>query len=339
MKGSVAKKPVVSGAKGEGSAQAAQAVPQAPIRPVVPRRSLANLPITPPVPHRFKGGDRSEIRHGGLEPLAAKIVSDARAKLHEQWEVPPTRQGQKEVGLPRGVLGDEEEMTVPERMAKLPSAYREGEQRPHIERLLNEPDPAHQKYYGVMSNAAPASAEPMVTGGRMREVLAGLEYAKQSGIPLGEVSSGNGHYDFDAGADKIDPFEIPDAQYPKTVRKFFKDDEAYQHHTLEKKGKGVIGVLDATYSHPDDIDAMFAGKPGNPAERRVDLRVPLEHEYLRDAVDPQLAANPRYQSLLRHRGSDPTRKFGISTPEKRAANKARYDKAKAEKERRRGGGL
>ena len=282
------------------------------------------MPIHPPTPSRFKGGDWSEIRHGGVE----QSFSDVRKGLHQQWGVPLERRGQEDVGLPRGVLGDERAMTIPERLKKLPSAYRDGEQRPHIERLLNEADPAHKKQPRVMSNAAPAQAEIMVTGGRMREVLAGLEYARQKKIPFSEVRSGEEQYDFEAGKDKIDPFEIPDAGYPQAVENFFAPNKAYQKHTMESKGVGVIGVLDTTYSHPNDIGDMFDSRPRHPDERRADVRVPLEHEYLRDAA----AANPRYQSLLRHRGSDPTRKFGISTPDSRAANKARYDKAKKAKE-------
>jgi hypothetical protein len=196
------------------------------------------------------------------------------------------------------------------------------------------------------SSKPAASKSPGVTQNRVREVLAAVQYAHQNNLPTSDIRSAQG-YDFDIGRTQIDPFEIPPKGFPAdggeqsgAGRQYFWASGgkagAYPKHTSGYKGGGsrVIGVLDQTYTHPDEVGRMDAARvqQGVGVGHRADVRVPLEQEYIKDHIENTARTDPGKIRRWDHRGSDPTKIWGPRDPNKQAKNKARYDRQKAAKE-------
>jgi len=265
---------------------------------------------------------KPEIRHGG--------IPDPRAEVRKTLRIPVDRFYDPVVAIPRRV-GD---LAIEDALKSLPRTYREN---PDVKRLLSEEDDAHKVYNGVLSNKK-QEALTEVSQGRVREVLAAIEYAQQNKLPTSSIRSAKS-FDFSIDKHNIDPFELPssrDQGQEENYEQYLAQRGAYRKHTDGTKGETVIGVLDTTYSHPDEVTKMDRIREDGHVVRgsRFDVRVPLETEYIKDYINESSIGKKEYESLLAHRGSDPSRKWGPYDPGRQAINKAKYDKERKAREAR-----
>jgi hypothetical protein len=279
---------------------------------------------------------KPEIRYSG--------INSPRDEVRRKMKIPREQLDDPVVGVPREFLEPRTEGSLEESLKKLPRAYGN---HPDVRRLLEgEEDSAHKEVVRATSSKPVAEKKPGVTQNRVREVLAAVQYAHQNNLPTSDIRSAEG-YDFDIGSRKIDPFEIPPDGFPannapksNAGRQYFTTDKgrsgAYPKHTSGTKGGGrnVVGVLDQTYTHPDEVARVDEERVRQrvPPGLREDVRLPLEREYIRDHIEDTARTDPGKVNRWQHRGSDPAKKWGPRDPNRQATNKARYDREKAAKE-------